>query len=180
MSDFKKGDRVEFRGVVTGELITGTVHRHEGTFVEGETDAGYGFSMLPISITKITPAAPRFEDVKTGDRVTLEGADYSITGTVRQAGLSFVFVGGSTFYYIGNEAKRNGTGPSVTLTAHEPAEPEWHQAKVIKADSQGWTGELLLRTGDGKFMAVDQVRYSPHLLTNVVIIVDADGNVVAS
>jgi hypothetical protein len=179
MTEFKIGDRVEWRGLLDRERRTGTIDTvtsvagqptvYSGP-IDGETRR---FDRYAHNLTKITDPTPlRFSDVRTGDMITVETGEPNVTlitgiaevneftGEVRIPGLSG--------WYWNDE-----TTPGARLTAHVPAEPEWHRAKVIKAGN-----DYLVRCAStGVFRDQQGVAWSTDELTNVTIIVDAEGQV---
>jgi len=181
MTEFKPGDRVQWR--LNDSLYRGTVEYVYDGCVYGTRDAGGRFVVWPGDLT-LRPFA--FEDVRDGDTITVEGIDYSTTGTASKPdGPECVTVGGVTvFNFDGDEGTHGPYGPPVYHTDHTPAEPEWHRAKVINADPvrgelPGCTGGYLLRDCDGDFLNEYGSALAPSDLTNVTIIVDEYGKVPA-
>lgn len=195
MSEFKKGDRVRliknYGSLKAG--VVGTIRAASGTRAVVEWDTAntdrvarernaLNLDMLEL-ITDPTPL--RFEDVKTGDRITVESPDYTVTGTADVNTYRIAIKGMDLAFSRRNDGWHESTWDQlVQLTAHEPAEPEWHRAKVIKADTM--TGgrlknpiiqDLWLHKGVA-FINNDGMLRSPDELTNVVIIVDEHGEVI--
>src|SRR5690606_20403629 len=144
---------------------------------------GGQFARWPWGLTKIDdePKPLRFEDVRDGDTITVEGEDYSITGTswTEPGDPPRVTVGGVTvFNFNGDEGTHGPYGPPVRLTAHTPAEPEWHRAKVIMGCyTEAGTPEepeYWLLGRDGLFYSVSGAA-EDYELTNITIIVDEHG-----
>jgi hypothetical protein len=186
VTEFKKGDRVIVNDIFSDSLFCGTVDDMRDSCVHGTRDAGGRFVRWPWHLTKITDPAPlRFEDVRDGDTITVEGEDYSITGTswTEPGDPPRVTVGGVTIFNLdGDEGTHGPYGPPVRLTAHTPApaEPEWHRAKVIMGcyteDGTPDEPEYWLLGWDGLFYSVSGAA-EDYELTNVTIIVDKHGRV---
>src|SRR5690606_9817246 len=180
MSKFKKGDRVRGKHSHKPGIIVGP---DSGDAYEVITDDGVQRRWLTQDIELDDPAPLRFEDVRDGDTITVEGEDYSITGTswTEPGGPPRVTVGGVTiFNFDGDEGTHGPYGPPVRLTAHTraPAEPEWHRAKVIMGCyTEAGTPEepeYWLLGRDGLFYSVSGAA-EDYELTNITIIVDEHG-----
>ena len=174
--EFKPGNRVQWRDK-DGILHRGTVDDVYDDCVYGTRDAGGRFVAGPWDLT-LRPFA--FEDVRDGDTITVEGIDYSTTGTARKPdNPECVTVGGVTvFNFDGDEGTHGAYGPPVYLTAHtRAAEPEWHRAQVIKADFRFTPrkGCFLTRSAEGGWRDGEGEHAYAYELTNVTIIVDAEG-----
>jgi hypothetical protein len=193
MTEFKKGDRVRGKYSHKPGVIVGP---DSGDAYEVITDDGVHRSWLTEDIEFDDPAPLRFEDVRDGDTITVEGIDYSITGTASKLDApACVTVGGvAIFNFDGDEGTHGAYGPPVRLTAHTraPAEPEWHRAKVIKADADYGdgdpeTGRLPTQRHGGVFLASTRVpgefldqsgnELTPDAFTDVTIVVDECGEV---
>ena len=194
MTKYEIGDRVH---VVSVDEINGLSHLMplgaEGVVTEISERGGYarvesGGQLWwvedgHIELITTDPAPLRFENVRTGDQITVEGEDYSITGTASKSGNpECVTVGGVTvFNFDGDEGTHGPYGPPVRLTAHTraPAEPEWHRAKVIKANvGSGRPTELLFWVEARRAWATaDLLTWAKDAPTNVTIIVDEHGQV---
>jgi len=197
MTEFKPGNRVQWRDK-DGILQRGTVDDVYDDCVYGTWDAGKRFVAGPWDLTKIDdgPKPLRFEDVRDGDTITVEGEDYSVTGPASKLGnpACVTVVGVTVFNFDGDEGTHGPYGPPVRLTAHTraPAVPAWHRAKVIKADADYGdgdpeTGRLPTQRHGGVFLASTRVpgefldqagnELTPDAFTNVTIIIDEHGQV---
>src|SRR5690606_1162252 len=147
--------------------------------------AGGGqFARWPWGLTKIDaePKPLRFEDVRDGDTITVEGEDYSVTGPASKLGnpACVTVVGVTVFNFNGDEGTHGPYGPPVRLTAHTRAlaEPEWRRAKVIMGCyTEAGTPEepeYWLLGRDGLFYSVSGAA-EDYELTNITIIVDEHG-----
>src|SRR5690606_2098283 len=181
MTEFKPGNRVQWRDK-DGILHRGTVDDVYDDCVYGTRDAGGRFVAGPWDLTKIDdePKPLRFEDVRDGDTITVEGDEYKITGrAVTGYRLASVAQGLLVALYNaeGDEWLDQNALP-VRLTAHTRAGPEWHRAKV----SMGCYAEAgapeepeyWLLGRDGLFYSVSGGA-EDYELTNVTIIVDEHG-----
>src|SRR5690606_24394299 len=154
-------------------------------FLTPEAVAALGEFTPVTQPTEADPAPLRFEDVRDGDTITIEGEDYSITGSswTEPGDPPRVTVGGVTvFNFNGDEGTHGPYGPPVRLTAHTPAPavPEWHRATVIMGCyTEAGTPEepeYWLLGRDGLFYSVSGGA-EDYELTNVTIIVDEYGEV---
>src|SRR5690606_20981168 len=125
-----KGDRVRGKYSHKPGVIVGP---DSGDACEVITDDGVQRSWLTQDIEFDDPAPLRFEDVRDGDTITVEGDEYKITGRA-VTGYRLVSVAQGLLVALynaeGDEWLDQNALP-VRLTAHTPAEPEWHRAKVI-------------------------------------------------
>jgi hypothetical protein len=124
----------------------------------------------------------RFEDVRTGDTITVEvEGRFTLTGTAIVNLDKSVDVAGAgwTFAHRPDGSWRTEySRMKATLIAHTPAEPEWHRAKVIKANVAGRPTELLFWVEARKAWATaDLLGWPKDAPTNVTIIVDEHGEV---
>src|SRR5690606_38979722 len=141
MTEFKKGDRVQWRSFVNSpgpfsdSLYRGTVDYVRDGVVCGTRDGGGQFCRWPWDLIKIDdgPKPLRFEDVRDGDTITVEGDEYKITGRA-VTGYRLVSVAQGLLVALynaeGDEWLDQNALP-VRLTAHTRAEPKWHRGKLI-------------------------------------------------
>src|SRR5690606_10747291 len=122
MSKYKKADRVRGKHSHKPGIIVGP---DSGDAYEVITDDGVQRRWLTQDIELDDPAPLRFEDVRDGDTITVEGEDYSITGSswTEPGDPPRVTVGGVTiFNFNGDEGTHGPYGPPVRLTAHTRAD----------------------------------------------------------
>src|SRR5690606_13256853 len=183
MTEFKPGNRVQWCDK-DGILHRGTVDDVYDDCVYGTRDGGGRFVAGPWDLTKITDPAPlRFSDVRTGDMITVEvkvesdGHSPTITFTDGIAEVN-EFTGEVRIQGLSGWCWNDETTPGARLTAHIPAEPEWHRAKVIMGYyTEAGTPdepEYWLLGWDGLFYSVNGTA-EDYKLTNVTIIVDEHG-----
>jgi hypothetical protein len=194
MSDLKKGDRVRHKGWGDGTLVEDVRSKESGEIgalmhvdEDGLVFAGRTEFAWASNLTLLAPPAPRFEDVRTGDKITVEVDGVTISGPVRVRYSDEIHMGERLSPVIivrtdGRWQEYRST-LAATLTAHEPAEPAWHRAKVIKADHpancESERTDYLINKGSLGFVNAYGVHFQPDKLTNVTIIVDENGVVVS-
>ena len=163
-------------------------------WVDGVGDKVTLIAHTPAGTTDPDPMPLRFEDVRTDDLITVQVQDTTVTGpvnasiddtgraysiTVKHADLCLKPNHDVGVWFV------TGTGRKATLTAHTPAEPEWHRAKVIKADTPDAPGRILRRCSETlandwrelhpHFFRDGSTAWSPGKLHNVTIIIDEHG-----
>lgn len=182
MSDFKKGDRVEHLDGRRGVAIDD----QDEKIVPWRLDRGGVCISHYRDLTKIADATPlRFEDVRTGDLITVETEDFKITGRAADTHTSGrVEIAGTGIQFY---QSLDGTwcnverGTSATLTAHEPDEA-WKRARVIKAQQVQGSAQsnhhFLLRCEEEW---VDRFgdTWRAESLRDVTVVVDENGEVVS-
>lgn len=180
MSDFKKGQRVHHPDLKYGRFLGHSANT--GLSVVAFEEFGDRWVSTP-SIIAAAPAAPRFEDVRTGDQITVEVKPRN-DPAYTLAGVAFRFDDGTvTIREACHFFRRSGddwyAGGLAKLTAHEPDEA-WHRAKVIKAlaDGDSGDGDYFIRTPEGfrddwrQPFAVSEIQSH-----SVTVIVDEHGEV---
>src|SRR5690606_37655865 len=165
-------------------------------WVDGVGDKVVLLAHTPAGTTDPDPMPLHFEDVRTDDLITVQVQDTTVTGPVNASiddtGRSYSI----TVKHADLCLKPNhdvgvwfvtGTGRKATLIAHTPAEPEpeWHRAKVIKADTPDAPGRFLRRCSETlasdwrelhpHFFRDGSTAWSPGKLHNVTIIIDEHG-----
>src|SRR5690606_14976046 len=180
MTEFKKGDRVRGKLSHKPGIIVGP---DSSDAYEVLTDDGVQRSWLTQDIEFVDPAPLRFSDVRTGDMITVEvkvesdGHSPTITFTDGIAEVN-EFTGEVRIQGLSGWCWNDETTPEARLTAHIPAEPEWHRAKVIMGCyTEAGTPdepEYWLLGWDGLFYSVNGTA-EDYKLTNVTIIVDEHG-----
>jgi hypothetical protein len=197
MSDFKKGDRVKVTTDAEGrkyQARVGTVERAAFGLpgymvtVDGYSHALW-FSPDELRLVAPAPTPPlSFSDVRTGDKITVEGEGLTISGVATRRGPKEIGLGPLTTLMPGvvGDWQTCDSNIHVTLTAHEP-DRSWHRAKVIKARylDESHPSERLdywVRDENGEFRngnVTCAVSAEDYELTDITVIVDEHGAVVS-
>src|SRR5690606_17948799 len=110
------------------------------------------------------------------DTITVEVEDrFTLTGTAIVNPNKSVDVAGAGWSFARQPDGSWRTDYSLikaTLIAHTPAEPEWHRAKVIKADTVRDYGFYLVQDKHSRWWDNAGNPFSNEECTNVTIIVD--------
>src|SRR5690606_11374335 len=140
-------------------------------WVDGVGDKVVLLAHTPAGTADPDPMPLHFEDVRTDDLITVQVQDTTVTGPVNAS----IDDTGRAYSIPVTHAKLSrkpnhavgvwfvtGTGRKATLIAHTPAEPEWHRAKVIRADADyrdgdPKSGRLSTQRHGGVFLASTRV-----------------------